>query len=255
MNHSESINELAAALAVAQGNMKPARMNAVNPFLKNKYADLGAVMDACRDVLASNGLSFVQMAFTPPMDNFGPAVGVETMLMHKSGQWLSEQFVLPVGDEKGKSVMQVAGSAISYARRYALASMLGIVADEDTDGNAPTKAQKSSPQAATTNGNGNGNGHKPAPVSQPSPPALADELFPAIPESLRRKFHAVGSKVYGDEWDDKRAELVSNVTKGKSRSSNDLTREQMEKLVEGIEKKLAQQLFVVDATVDAGYAE
>lgn len=189
MNHSESINELAAALAVAQGHMKPARMNATNPFLKNKYADLGAVMDACRDVLANNGLSFVQMAFTPPMDNFGPAVGVETMLMHKSGQWLSEQFVLPVGDEKGKSVMQVAGSAISYARRYALASMLGIVADEDTDGNAPAKVQKPAAQAAqpaqpATNGHTNGNGHKPVPVVQTT--VAPEELFPeaASPEAI-----------------------------------------------------------------------
>ena len=158
MNHSENLNELAAALSVAQGKMKPAKMNAVNPFLKNRYADLGAVMDACRDVLADNGLSFVQMAFTPPLETFGRAVGVETMLMHKSGQWLSEQFVLPVGEERGKSIMQVAGSAISYARRYALAAMLGIVADEDTDGNGEqqkppkTKVQKpaDAPPAAAT---------------------------------------------------------------------------------------------------------
>lgn len=193
MNHSEQLNELAAALAVAQGQMKPARMNAVNPFLKNKYADLGAVMDACRDALATNGLSFVQMAYTPPLETYGPAVGVETMLMHKSGQWLRESFVLPVGDEKGKSVMQVAGSAISYARRYALAAMLGIVADEDTDGNEtgklspprskvgkPADAPPTQPPART---NGNGNGHKPVQTVGEDAAASWDEMD-SIPATI-----------------------------------------------------------------------
>jgi hypothetical protein len=119
-------------------------------------------------------------------------------------------------------------------------------ANTDQDGNVIEGSYTTSQPTP----NGNGNGHK---------AALADELFPAIPESLKRKFHAVGHKVYGDEWDDKRAELVSTITKGKSRSSNDLTREQMEKLVEGIEKKMSQQpqpLVTVDAPqVDAGYAE
>ncbi len=257
MNHSENVNELATALAVAQGQMKPARMNATNPFLKSKYADLGAVMDACRDVLSINGLSFVQMAFTPPMEHYGPAVGVETMLMHKSGQWLRESFVLPVGDEKGKSIMQVAGSAISYARRYALASMLGIVADEDSDGNGPQKQKPT--QAPVT--------RQPAPLPPVRPvPAGVDaetgevltvdpDLFPDVPESLRRQFHAVGVKCYGDGWDDERPRLVKHITKGKATSSKDITLDQMEKLIAGMNKKIDARGLVSVPPVDSGYSE
>ena len=54
MNTSESINELAAALAKAQAEMPAAKMNATNPFLKNRYADLTAVTDAARATLAVN---------------------------------------------------------------------------------------------------------------------------------------------------------------------------------------------------------
>jgi len=96
----------------------------------------------------------------------------------------------------------------------------------------------------------------PAGLNPETGEVMDEELFPAVPESLRRKFHAVGGKCYGDEWDDQRARLVSSITKGKSKSSNDLSREQMEKLIDGMEKKLAQQLLVTDAhPVDAGYAE
>lgn len=254
MKHSDTINELAAALSLAQGQMRPAKMNATNPFLKNRYADLGAVMDACRDVLTGNGLSFVQMAFTPPLETFGLAVGVETMLMHKSGQWLSEQFVLPVGDEKGKSIMQVAGSAISYARRYALASMLGIVADEDGDGNG---TQKQKTTQAPVN-------RQPAPLPpvKAVPPGvdpetgevIAPDLFPDVPESLRRQFHAVGAKCYGDAWDDERPRLVKHITKGKTTSSKDITRDQMEKLIAGMDKKIAARGLLPEDKA-TGYAE
>lgn len=67
---------------------------------------------------------------------------------------------------------------------------------------------------------------------------LDDNLFPDVPESLRRQFHAVGAKCYGDGWDDERPRLVKHITKGKSTSSKDITRAQMEKLIEGMNKKI-----------------
>lgn len=134
MQKSEHINELAAALAKAQGVMTPAALNSVNPFLKNRFADLGSIVEAARKPLADNGLSFVQF---PTGDPEAGLMGVQTMLMHSSGQWLAADPVyLPMGEEKGKSSAQVAGSVITYLRRYSLASALGIYADEDDDGQA-----------------------------------------------------------------------------------------------------------------------
>lgn len=134
MNKSESIGNLAKALATAQGEMKAAEMTATNPFLKNRYADLGAVIVAIKPVLSKNGLSVVQ-----PVSGTGEFVTVTTLLMHESGEWIEEIISLPVGEARGKSQAQEAGSIITYLRRYSLASMLGVYADEDTDGNPVTQ--------------------------------------------------------------------------------------------------------------------
>ena len=133
MKQSETIGKLATALADVQKNLRPAVINAQNPHLHNKYADLNSIMSSCRDLLADNGLSFVQLPTATPIE-LGPGVGLTTMLMHDSGEWLQDTFYLPVNPQKGVSLPQVTGSIITYARRYALAAMLGIVTDEDTDG-------------------------------------------------------------------------------------------------------------------------
>ncbi len=148
MNKSESISELAKALNKAQAALQPAKFNAVNPFLKNRYADLGAVIDAARKPLADNGLSVTQ-----PVSIEDNNVCVDTMLMHVSGEWISSSTIMAIGEERGKSAAQVAGSIITYLRRYSLASMIGIYADEDTDGNQtehkPTKqAEQPAPAPA-----------------------------------------------------------------------------------------------------------
>jgi hypothetical protein len=132
MSQSTEINELAAALAAAQGEMHPAKFNAVNPFMKNRYADLGSVIEASRDVLTKNGLAIVQL-----LNGNDNNVGVETILMHKSGQWVSSDIAMSIGDEKGLSLAQSAGKLVSYLRRYSLASMLGIYAEPDDDGSKP----------------------------------------------------------------------------------------------------------------------
>ena len=134
MNKSESINELAAALSAAQGELRPAPMNSVNPFLKNRYADIGAIIEVAKPVLCKHGLAVTQL-----VTGDGKYIGVETILLHSSGQWLSETVSLFVSDEKGKSDAQVAGSIITYMRRYALSAVLGMYADEDADGNRPAK--------------------------------------------------------------------------------------------------------------------
>lgn len=138
MNMSESIKNISEALVSAQAEMPPVKFNKVNPFLKNKYADLGAIIETAQPVLAKHGLAVSQLCATT-----GDSVGVETMLVHKSGEWIASRMEIPLGEEKGKSTAQVAGSIVTYIRRYALASMLGMYADEDGDGNGsePEKAQ------------------------------------------------------------------------------------------------------------------
>ena len=141
MEKSETIASLAKALSLAQGEMKAAAMNATNPFLKSRYADLGSIIEAARPVMTKNGLSFAQLVYR---DETG--IGVETVLMHQSGEWVSSRLSVEVGEERGKSTAQVAGSVITYLRRYALAAILGIYADEDTDGNGHDGAKKQTEQ-------------------------------------------------------------------------------------------------------------
>jgi len=132
MQTSENINELAAALAVAQGQMGGASKTADNPFFKSKYADLGSVIAAAKDPLAENGLSYVQFPFS-----LNGEVGVTTRLMHSSGQWLQSMFSIPAP----KSDAHTYGSLVTYCRRFSLQSALGIPAEDD-DGNAVTQAAK-----------------------------------------------------------------------------------------------------------------
>lgn len=131
---SEKLDLLASALSKAQAEMPAVPMNAVNPFLKNKYADLAEMIKVASPILAKNGLSISQQ----PVSVEGQ-IGVTTTLLHASGQWISETISLPLGDEKGKSLAQVAGSIITYLRRYSYGAIVGLATDEDTDGNQPAK--------------------------------------------------------------------------------------------------------------------
>ena len=125
MKTSETIEELAKALVKAQSQMGGAVADSDNPFFKSKYADLGSVVKAIKEPFCENGLSYVQF---PCNDDSG--VGVTTRLMHTSGQWLEQNYTLPIV----KRDPQAAGSAITYARRYALQSIAGIpTADDDAE--------------------------------------------------------------------------------------------------------------------------
>ena len=130
MNKSESINELSAALSKCQSEIKGAAKDSKNPFFKSNYADLSSVWESCRLPLSKNGLSVIQC---PEEGDKG--IVIETMLCHSSGQWVSSRYTIPVS----KADAQAVGSAITYGRRYALASMVGV-APEDDDGNSAAKS-------------------------------------------------------------------------------------------------------------------
>jgi hypothetical protein len=151
VNRSENINELAAALAKAQGDMANASKDKTNPHFKSSYADLASIWDAIRGPLSKHGLAVLQMPFE---DDKG-RISLETMISHSSGQFLSTTYCLP----PTKGDVQGFGSAITYMKRYALTG-LGV-APEDDDGNAASERTlpQSSPYTsnpAPRNGNGNG---------------------------------------------------------------------------------------------------
>lgn len=126
MTTSEQINDLAAAMAKAQGEMEGALKSASNPFFKSKYPDLASVRDACVPYLSKYGLAVLQ---SPTSD--GSRVSVETLLMHTSGQWVKDTLTATAKDDSPQSV----GSAITYLRRYSLMSFAGVAAEDD-DGEA-----------------------------------------------------------------------------------------------------------------------
>ena len=133
MNKSESIANIAKALAAAQAEIaNPARNREVTVQTKGgsaykfKYATLDAIIDAVRPALTKNGVWFTQT-----LANSDGKYRLITTLLHASGEWLDSEQPLFVTDNTN----QAFGSALTYAKRYALAGMLGVAADEDDDAN------------------------------------------------------------------------------------------------------------------------
>lgn len=128
------IAKLALALSKAQHEIKGATKDTTNPFFKAKYADLASVWEACREVLAKNELSVAQ-----PTGMVDGKTVLRTILMHSSGEFV--EGILPLHVAETATPQQV-GSAITYARRYALAAMVGVSPQEDDDGNSASEAPK-----------------------------------------------------------------------------------------------------------------
>ena len=140
---SDDIRELAKALLNVQRQLQPAVKDAVNPFIKNKYVTLNSVMDCCRSVLIENGIWLTQYPVPAEPGYFG----LVTKLVHaETGQYQASLAMIPLA----KNDAQGLGSACTYGRRYALFAMLGIVTEEDDDGNAASLRQEKSPSRRTS---------------------------------------------------------------------------------------------------------
>ena len=136
MNKSDDITKLAVAMCKAQGEMQGAKKAEKNPFFKSKYADLKEVIKAVKEPFSNHGLSYVQF----PIEDNG-RIGIETILMHDSGQWLSNSFTVNLT----KQDAQGAGSAITYCRRYGLQAVAGIPSEDDDGNNASQGNQNNTP--------------------------------------------------------------------------------------------------------------
>jgi hypothetical protein len=132
---SQELNELYSALSIAQGSLKPASKDSKNPHFRSTYASLASVIEATQEALAKNDLSVIQL---PRQE--GESWILTTRLCHKSGQWIESDTPLI----NSKPDAQGFGSALTYARRYSLAAIVGITQDDDdaNDASAPAPALK-----------------------------------------------------------------------------------------------------------------
>ena len=132
------MKQIAKALVAFQADLKPVEKNATNPFFKNEYMTLSNIMTSIQPVLSKHKLAVIQM-----VTNLDGVSALSTMLVHESGETMQAEpmpLLLPKQDPQGQ------GSAITYARRYSLCAVLGIVADEDDDA---SKASTPKAQYAT----------------------------------------------------------------------------------------------------------
>ncbi len=167
-SHSPELDQLATALALAQGSMQGAVKDRTNPAFKSSYADLASTWDACRVALSSNGLAVSQH----PGRLEDGSVTVTTMLLHRSGQHISSICSALPRDASPASV----GSVVTYLRRYGLAAAVGV-SPEDDDGQAAS--QPAAPYAPAQ--------RVPAPVQR-----VADALGGKV-ESVERLAPALSS--------------------------------------------------------------
>ena len=138
MNHSESIKQIAAALAAFQSEVKDPARDGENPHFRSKYVQIDGLLAAVRPILSKHGLSVVQST-----GGDGQDISVTTEIMHTSGEWIRTDALIL---KAVKADPQGAGSAVTYGRRYSLSAALGVAWDDDDDGNAAS-APKPTPKA------------------------------------------------------------------------------------------------------------
>lgn len=138
MKTSENIDLISKAISLAQGEMNPASKTTVNPFFKSTFATLTQVWDAIREPLSKNSISIFQDAITTEH-----GVAVSTRICHASGQWIEFG---PLEITLAKKDAQTLGSAITYAKRYALCAAIGVVADDDDDDGEKAVGRTSKPE-------------------------------------------------------------------------------------------------------------
>lgn len=136
MNRSSEINEISKALVAAQAEMKNPVFDTTNPHFKNRFASLAAIRNAVMPVLTKNGIAVVQELVTDTGPSGSPIISCFTHLYHTSGQTLTFG---PLMMPATKPDAQGLGSAATYAKRYALQAVCGVVGDDDDDGNAASK--------------------------------------------------------------------------------------------------------------------
>lgn len=125
------MENISKALVALQAEMSTVDKSATNPFFKSAYAPLPEVMKTAQPLLAKH-----KLAVLLPLTNLNGESAIKTIIVHESGEMMEFD---PLPLMLSKQDAQGQGSAITYARRYAIMSVLGMVADDDDDGNAASK--------------------------------------------------------------------------------------------------------------------
>lgn len=133
MKTSEKIGAIAQAIVKAQAEMPKLLADSDNPYYKSKYIALADLIKEVRPVLAKFGLAIIQGV----SGDGEKAVIITTRIIHESGEWIEEAFTMPVVAKGAKEATpQDYGAAVTYARRYSLAGILGVASEEDDDANS-----------------------------------------------------------------------------------------------------------------------
>jgi hypothetical protein len=199
MKTSDSINELAAALAKAQLKIKNATLNKINPHFRSKYADLAAVRDAVTGPLAEQGLSITQMTG----ESEGKLV-VYTRLLHSSGQWIESAY--PIINDTNKP--QAMGSALTYARRYSIAALCNIASEEDDDGNEAQEHGRKDPDMRNMTGDPSAKGYK---ANGTTPGAVKAQATNALYTRLTQEIRAATNLEALKEWKKLQAKEINSL--------------------------------------------
>jgi len=203
MKTSEQINEIATALAKAQGEVANPVFNKTNPHFKSSYADLSSVLNAVRPVLSKNNISIMQMT---NLEEAG--VVLYTRLTHASGQWIESAYPVTAS---GKH--QEIAAALTYAKRLSLSAIVGVAGEDDDDGNEANKAPVAAKAAP-----------KPAPAPKmsvaDSNKAMNDMLLDldgcTTKENLQ-EWAQRNSKKKGELWEEHQEEITQAFQKAQTR--------------------------------------
>jgi hypothetical protein len=206
MNKSDSIASLSKALVLAQSKFPQVNFNSTNPYYNSSYADLGAVIETAKPIMAECGLAVSQL-----VEGENSHVGITTMLLHESGEFISSFVTIPV---EGKNIAQESGKAITYLRRYALSAILGLFSDADNDGNDVHKTDQKAPEKK----------------AEPKSESLSDETL----------YDCMNSKVielFAKSWNTEKAAAAGEVSKMKSsgKITGKMSLAQYQKLADGVE--------------------
>lgn len=187
MKTSQTTGAIGAALAKAQSAMGSADRDGHNSHYGNSYASLGSLLRVAKSACSANGIAIVQSCETLHVET-GPIGIVVSRLLHSSGEWIEGEVSLSLE----KVAAQELGKVLTYLRRYALAALVGIVSDEDDDGETDLQARASAPPRA------------PAPrppakrKADPSPTAAGGEVeFEGLIDDVRKTPVSNGGVKFG----------------------------------------------------------
>jgi hypothetical protein len=192
---SASIGALAAALAKAQGELtnpeKSLTATIPSPFPRERertfrYASLASGLDIVRKCLSQHEIATIQ---TTTIDQASGHIRLTTTLVHASGEWISSDWPVCPASEVG--IPHRMGAALTYARRYALFTLVGITGEDDLD--APDLTTEPSPTVANDERDGIPNGARPGTgsIHKPRQPKsiLAVEPSAALRAQLIEEIH------------------------------------------------------------------